>query len=72
MESRDWLSNYRNLRGAHQSLEGLVRRSAYMEQSRDAVRILDLHYHALREYYRQFWAEAREYALTQYQLLQSP
>lgn len=72
MESQDWLSNYRSLRGTHQSLEGLVRRSAYMVQSRDAVRILDMHYHALREYYRQFWAEAREYALKQYQLLQSP
>lgn len=71
MESQDWLSGYRHLSGTHQSLEGLVRRSAYMDQSRDAVQILELHYQPLREYFRQFWVDARKYAHEQYQLLQS-
>jgi acyl carrier protein phosphodiesterase len=69
MRSQNWLYNYRTLRGTEKSFGGLVRRSAYLEESDTASKLLNDHYQPLRACYRQFWQEVKPFAQKQYLLL---
>jgi len=69
MRSQNWLFNYRHKRGIAQSMEGLVRRSAYMQESETAYQLFEEHYQRLGAYYRQFWADMRPFARRQFEIL---
>jgi acyl carrier protein phosphodiesterase len=71
MEKHDWLYNYRTLEGIGKSLEGLVRRAAYLTESNTAMKLLEQHYQLLGDCYRQFWSDMKPYALEQFELLKS-
>lgn len=69
MRSQNWLYNYRLKSGIARSMEGLVRRSAYLQESATAFTLFEEHYQRLRDYYRQFWVDMQPFALQQYKIL---
>lgn len=69
MKSQNWLFNYRTRSGTARSLEGLVRRAAYLAESRTAYRLFEQHYQLLGQLYRQFWKDAKPFVRSQYELL---
>ncbi|HEX6193372.1 MAG TPA: ACP phosphodiesterase [Chitinophagaceae bacterium] len=69
MRSQNWLYHYRQKKGIERSMEGLVRRSAYMQESATAYQLFEEHYQRLGVYYRQFWADMRPFALQQFEIL---
>jgi acyl carrier protein phosphodiesterase len=69
MRSQNWLYNYRTIWGTERSFGGLVRRSAYLEESDTASKLFNVHYQPLKACYRHFWKEARPFAQKQYELL---
>jgi len=69
MRSQDWLYNYRTIWGTERSFGGLVRRSAYLEESDTASKLFNVHYQPLKACYRHFWQEAKPFAQKQYELL---
>jgi len=71
MRSQNWLFHYRQRTGISRSMEGLVRRSAYMQESATAYQLFEEHYQRLGDYYRQFWKDMRPFALQQFEILKS-
>lgn len=71
MKTQDWLFNYRELWGIGKSLEGIVRRAAYLTESRTAFHLLEKHYELFQNCYRQFWGDIRTFALQQYESLRN-
>jgi acyl carrier protein phosphodiesterase len=69
MKSQNWLYNYRTLWGTERSFGGLVRRSAYLEESETASKLFNAHYQPLQACYRQFWQEVKPFAQKQYELI---
>jgi len=69
MRSQNWLYNYRTLWGTERSFGGLVRRSAYLEESETASKLFNEHYQPLQACYRQFWQEVKPFAQKQYELI---
>lgn len=69
MKAQNWLFNYRTKEGTGRSLEGVVRRSAYLTESKTAYRLFEQHYQLFQECYRQFWADIKPFARKQYELL---
>jgi acyl carrier protein phosphodiesterase len=69
MRSQNWLYNYRTRWGTEKSFAGLVRRSAYLEESDTASKLFNDHYQPLQGCYRQFWQEVKPFAQNQYELL---
>jgi acyl carrier protein phosphodiesterase len=69
MRSQNWLYNYRTLWGTERSFGGLVRRSAYLEESDTASKLFREHYQPLQACYRQFWQEVKPFAQKQFELL---
>lgn len=69
MKSQNWLFNYSSRWGTAKSLEGLVRRAAYLEESATAYHLFEQHYQLLRECYRQFWVDLKPYARAQFENL---
>lgn len=69
MKTQNWLYHYRHLPGTERSLEGLVRRAAYLTESRPAYQLLEQHYQLFQQYYRQFWADLKPFARDQYERL---
>lgn len=67
MKSNNWLFNYRYRSGTAKSLEGLVRRAAYLTESATAFRLFEDNYQLLEQYYRQFWKDLRSYAHQQFE-----
>lgn len=61
MRSQNWLFNYRTRRGTEKSLAGLVRRAAYLTESKTAFELFEKHYQLLQDCYRQFWADAKPF-----------
>ena len=62
MKKYNWLYNYRTDWGTERSFGGLVRRSAYLEESDTAAQIFQQHYQRFLECYRQFWADMKPFA----------
>jgi len=69
MKRHDWLFNYRSFRGIKNSFEGLVRRSAYLNESETAFKLFQEHYQLFHKCYRHFWATVKPYARSQFDLL---
>ena len=57
MKTQNWLYHYRTVEGTEQSFGGLVRRAAYLTDSRAACRIFEKNYQQLGDYYLQFFPE---------------
>ena len=66
MKQQNWLFNYRTLQGTGWSLEGVVRRSAYLSDSTIAFQIFKDHYQPLQHCFRQFWADVKPFAYSQF------
>ena len=65
MTQHNWLYNYRTRWGTERSLEGLVRRAAYLTDSHTAFLLFEQHYQLLQDCFRHFWAEAKPCAEAQ-------
>lgn len=70
MKTQNWLYNYRTIDGISKSMAGLVRRSAYLNDSAPAVVILQNNYDELKSLYSRFWADVKVFAGQQHQQLQ--
>lgn len=71
MEEQDWLYSYRSIEGIRKSLQGLVRRSAYLTESNTAAKLLDEHYDFLRDCYYQLWLDIKLFATEQFHVLKN-
>jgi len=59
MKNQNWLFNYRYEWGIQKSLEGVVRRSLYMTESKTAFRLFRENYGLLQQCYRSFFPEVK-------------
>lgn len=62
MKEQNWLYNYRTISGTEKSLGGVVRRSAYLTDSKPAFQLFQQHYQLLGDCYRHFWADLKKFA----------
>ena len=62
MKEQNWLYNYKEKWGIQKSLEGVVRRSAYLTESETAYKLFEEHYQQLLECYQAFFPQL--YAVT--------
>lgn len=62
MEKHNWLYHYREPEGIRKSFNGMVQRSAYMQDSAPAFEIFMLRYKELQEYYQAFFPALKVYA----------
>jgi acyl carrier protein phosphodiesterase len=67
MKSQDWLYNYQFKEGLEKSFGGLVRRARYMDDSITAMTIFEQHYLLLRDCYRSFMPDVRNFAASRIQ-----
>jgi acyl carrier protein phosphodiesterase len=61
MATQNWLYNYRFEWGIERSLEGLVRRARYMQDSKVAFHTFIQHYAEIQHAYRQFFPDLVQY-----------
>lgn len=59
MRRQDWLYHYRFKEGIYNSFAGLVRRSAYLDDHREAFNIFERNYEALRLAYEEFFPQLK-------------
>ncbi|MBZ4189569.1 ACP phosphodiesterase [Niabella beijingensis] len=69
MKQQDWLYNYREPWGIYKSFAGLVRRAAYLNDSRPAEKIFEAHREPLGDSYRLFWADLKPFAAARFATL---
>ena len=62
MREQNWLFNYRTRWGTEKSLGGVVRRAAYLQESKTAFDLFEQHYQLLEDCYRHFWASLKPFA----------
>ena len=62
MKAEDWLYNYKNHRGIRKSLQGLVRRAAYLKESDTAFHLFLEHSSFLNACYQQFFPAVQQFA----------
>lgn len=65
MKAYDWLYNYRHRWGIEKSFGGLVKRAAYLTESKIAFEIFNEHYEAMRLCYNAFFPDLKKYTLNQ-------
>jgi acyl carrier protein phosphodiesterase len=65
MKMQNWLYNYRTLDGAGKSLQGLVRRSAYLTDYQTGIALLNENYLFLKECYTDFIEDVKTFAKVQ-------
>jgi acyl carrier protein phosphodiesterase len=66
MKMHNWLYNYRTRGGIEKSLNGVVRRAAYLTEGDTAFRLFELHYQPLSQCFRQFWKDLKPFAKEQF------
>lgn len=71
MRSNDWLYNYRQRQGIQRSMEGLVRRAKYLDDSSGVYYLFEQHYEKLEKYYQAFFPELLLFVNNYYQKLLS-
>lgn len=71
MKEQNWLYNYRTIGGTEKSLGGVVRRSAYLTDSKPAFQLFQQHYQLLGDCYRHFWADLKKFAGESFEHLQN-
>ena len=69
MKMQNWLFHYRMIEGTEKSFGGLVRRSAYLNDSDAACKLFEEYYQLLQHCYRLFWADVKPFAEAQLQQL---
>lgn len=69
MKAEDWLYNYRYDHGIRRSLQGLVRRAAYLQESDTAYKLFLEHYDFLNQCYLDFFADVKQFAKQQFEEL---
>lgn len=69
MRMEDWLFHYRNTEGIRKGLAGLVRRAAYLSDSRPAYDLFLRHYNALNECYHNFFKDVKLFAKQKFEQL---
>ena len=62
MKRQNWLYNYQFRWGLQNSFGGLVRRAAYLEESETAFRVFEENYQELRQHYRAFMPDVKDFA----------
>ena len=62
MKAQDWLFNYSTKQGIERSLQGLVRRSAYLTESDTAFTLFNSHYSFLQDCYTPFFKDVKTHA----------
>ena len=62
MQSQNWLYHYKDKFGIEKSFAGLVRRSAYLQESSIAFSIFEKEYEALQQYYQEFFPSLKQFA----------
>lgn len=62
MKSQNWLYHYQFPEGIRNSFGGLVRRAAYLDDSKTAYEVFQANYDALRTCYEQFMPEVDAFA----------
>ncbi|MEP7255846.1 MAG: ACP phosphodiesterase [Ferruginibacter sp.] len=65
MKEYDWLYNYRYKWAIEKSFDGLVRRAAYLTESKIAFEIFNEHYNAMQTCYTEFFPSLKKYAAHQ-------
>ena len=60
MKMENWLYHYRTTDGIYKSLRGLVRRAAFISDSKPAFKLLLKHYDELRECYEEFFPAVKQ------------
>jgi acyl carrier protein phosphodiesterase len=65
MKTENWLWNYRTHQGIQRSLQGLVRRAAYLAESETAFQLFQQHYIELKECYTAFIPDVKSFAKQQ-------
>lgn len=69
MKEYDWLYNYRHKWAIEKSFNGLVRRAAYLTESKIAFDLFNEHYDTMQMCYREFFPSLKKYA--EHQLTES-
>jgi acyl carrier protein phosphodiesterase len=62
MKEYDWLSNYQYKWAIEKSFNGLVRRAAYLTESKIAFDLFNVHYDAIHTCYSEFFPSLKKYA----------
>lgn len=62
MKAEDWLYSYKYTRGIRRSLQGLVRRSAFLVESHTAYNLFLEHSSFLNECYHEFFPDVKHFA----------
>ncbi len=62
MKQQNWLNNYQFTWGIERSLEGVVRRSAYLTDSKTAFHLFETHYQHLQACYNRFFPALKQFA----------
>lgn len=65
MKEHDWLYNYRYTWAIEKSFEGVVRRAAYLTESKIAFEIFNEHYAAMQLCYSAFFPDLKNYTVNQ-------
>ena len=63
MKKHNWLFNYQFDWGIARSLEGLVHRAVYIQESETAFKLFNRHYGVLKSQYTEFFPQLKQYAL---------
>jgi acyl carrier protein phosphodiesterase len=69
MKKEDWLYHYHTKAGIERSLHGLVRRSAFLQESERAVALFNKHYDDIVSLSNDFFKDVKVFAKEQWQLL---
>jgi acyl carrier protein phosphodiesterase len=65
MKEYDWLYNYRHPWAIEKSFGGVVKRAAYLTESKIAFEIFNQHYPAMQLCYNHFFPDLKKYAFSQ-------
>lgn len=69
MKQQNWLFNYSTLKGIERSFEGIVKRAAYLKDSKPAYKVFIEYCDTLRPLYQKFFPELKTFAFQQLQTL---
>lgn len=67
MQKQNWLYNYRTRWGTERSMGGLVRRAAYLTESKTAFNLFEKNYQLLGDCYRLFWTAVKPFAAREFE-----
>ncbi|MES2331506.1 MAG: ACP phosphodiesterase [Bacteroidota bacterium] len=69
MSSQNWLYNYQFKEGIEKSFGGVVRRAQYLTDSSQVYVLFLKHYDSLKEHYKEFFPDVKNFASSQFDAL---